>query len=308
MQIPTLKVYAVIVSHNGSAWICRAIESLQQSAIPVSIVVVDNSSEDATDELVRRSYRDVMLFCMPSNLGFGAANNHGIRYALSQGADYVILLNQDARVASDTIEALVNLMEEKSDFGIISPLQLDYQGSGLNRNFVSYLQGNDLLMPDALLGRLQEVYEVPFVNAAAWLVRGKVFETVGGFDPIFFMYGEDNDYCCRARYRGFKVGIAPKKIACHRDTGSSYPNPSISEITNRLFIQAIHLLKRPDRFFIRNIPGLFITWFRMALHACIEFDFRRSYAALVSFLKAVFMLCRIWKHYRICKLSSRPWL
>ncbi|MEI6124930.1 MAG: glycosyltransferase family 2 protein [Pseudomonadota bacterium] len=308
MPISPSKVFAIIVSHNGSTWICQAIKSLQQSICPVHIIVVDNVSTDETVEIVRSSYSDVMIFCMSSNLGFGAANNQGIRYAVSQGADYVFLLNQDARVAPETIGNLVDLMQEKPAFGILSPLQLDYHGSGIDRSFVPYLQENDLLLTDVFLGKLQGVYEVSFVNAAVWLVSRSVLESVGGFDPLFFMYGEDNDYCSRVRYRGFKIGIAPKTLAWHRCIGPPRPKPAFFALTNRFYIQTIHLLKRPDRFFLRNIPGLCITWLRMALHACIECDFKRACAVLISLLKTISMLGKIWTHYRVCKRSLRPWL
>jgi len=302
------KVYAVVVTHNGSAWIRAALESLCDSSLPVSIVVVDNASGDDTAGIVRDFCPGAELLCLPANLGFGAANNRGIRHALSAGADYILLLNQDAKVTPEAVGRLVCLMEQHPDFGVLSPLQLSYDGDGIDPPFLSYMQSNASLIDDALLHRLQGVYEVPFVNAAVWMVRRTVFDEVGGFDPLFFMYGEDNDYCSRVRCRGFHIGIAPNITAHHRKDAPVFSSLGFKDLANRYYVQAVHLLKRPDRSFFRNMPGLIITWCRQAVHAGIECEGRRAGATLASLLKAFFMLPQIWLHRRISMKGNKPWL
>ena len=60
-----------------------------------------------------------------------------------------------------------------------------------------------------------DVYEIKFVNAAAWLISRNCIETVGGFNPLFFLYGEDNDYLTRVKYHKFKVGVYPDANIYH---------------------------------------------------------------------------------------------
>ena len=64
--------------------------------------------------------------------------------------------------------------------------------------------------------------KLPFINAAAWVLSRALVEKIGGFDPIFFMYGEDQDYCHRALFHGFKTGLAPKAIAYHWHDGGKF--------------------------------------------------------------------------------------
>jgi GT2 family glycosyltransferase len=224
------------------------------------------------------------------------------------GADYVLLLNQDAKVAPLTVKELVALLEKHPDFGIVSPLHLDYQGGGINPKFLPYIQEDLSLISDAFLGRLGQLYEVPFANAAAWLVKRQVFERVGGFDPLFFMYGEDNDYCQRAQYHGFKVGLAPKVLINHQHGGAVCKSNTLREHSHRLFGQAVNLLKRPQRRFVRNIMALLVTWLRMAMYMLIEPDFKRFVAHLLSLLRALSNLHHIWRHYRLCKGPEGPWI
>jgi len=151
-------------------------------------------------------------------LGFGQANNLGMSYALKQGADYVFLLNQDAYLEKDTIEKLVEVHKKIDNFGILSPIHLNGTGTRLDRNFSHYLNyaGNKEFFSDYVLNKsIKTIYTVPFVNAAGWLISRECLETVGGFDPLFFHYGEDDNYCQRLNFHGFKIGVVPAARLLH---------------------------------------------------------------------------------------------
>jgi GT2 family glycosyltransferase len=299
---------AIIVTYNAEQWISPAIKSLLQSTIPMMIVVVDNASSDRTLAIIASSYAEVAVLKMPSNRGFAAANNEGIRHALAQGAEYVFLLNQDARVAPDTIAHLVTAMKDHADFGIISPLHLDYEGQALDSLFSQYILQNQTVLSDAVLGQLHRIYDVPFINAAAWLMSRHLLETVGGFDPIFFMYGEDNDYCVRARHHGFKIGITPDARIFHWHGAASGQSSSVKKMTHVLYTQAINSLKRPDRKLLRNLPGFLITWARKCLHAAIEGDAKQCAAVIASLLKVLPDLHLIKSHQDLCRKPGSSWL
>jgi len=91
-----MKVSVIIVSYNFEQWIDRCLGSLRRSTSPISVIVVDNGSKDKTTQIIEKNYPEVHLIKTGANLGFGKANNIGIRYAMEQGADYFFLLNQDA--------------------------------------------------------------------------------------------------------------------------------------------------------------------------------------------------------------------
>jgi GT2 family glycosyltransferase len=297
MEVALKRVYAIIVSWNGAGWIREALESLRQSAFPVRIVVVDNASTDETVHIIRDLYPEVELLRQPSNLGFGKANNQGIRYALSQGADYVLLLNQDAKVDPATVGSLVNLLNEYPDFGILSPLHLDYQGTGIDPIFLKFIRNDVRLISDAFFGRLQGLYEVPFVPAAVWLLTRQVLEAVGGFDPIFFMYGEDRDFCDRVQFHGFKIGVAPKVLAYHwHDQRNGDTHRTFGTQCAILYATLLYDLTRPGHRSFRKIRAM-LRWIRLTIVGLLNFKFSRSLAMVLALLKVLINGPRIWQRH-----------
>jgi GT2 family glycosyltransferase len=212
-------VFCVIASYNGSRWYERCLGSLQQSEINVQTVVVDNASSDGTAEFMQKKFPEMKFFPQTENLGFGKANNIGIKYALEKDADYVFLLNQDAWIEPDTIQKLLEVFEQNSEAGIVAPLQLNGKGEGIDLKFLdTYLShGNTpFYIDDLYFNRTKTCYEAKLVNFAACLISRKCIERVGGLDTsLFYHYGEDWNYCQRVQYHGFKIFIAPKTIAFH---------------------------------------------------------------------------------------------
>ncbi len=213
-----MRVYLVIVTFNGVSWIENCINSILHCSIPIKLIVVDNNSTDDTVSFIKENYPNITLLKQSKNLGFGQANNIGLSYALNQGAAYVFLLNQDAYLEKDTIEKLIEVHKKNDNYGILSPIHLNGKGDKLDQNFSHYVNYNanpDFYSDFILKKPLSEVYAVPFVNAAGWLISKKCLETVGGFDPVFFHYGEDDNYCQRLKYHGFKIGIVPQVFLRH---------------------------------------------------------------------------------------------
>jgi GT2 family glycosyltransferase len=106
------KIFVIIVTYKGHLWYERCFKSLRDSELPVQIIVIDNASNDGTVEYIRAHFPDIHLIESKENLGFGRANNLGMRYALDNGADYVFLLNQDAWIEPNTIGELVRIAEK----------------------------------------------------------------------------------------------------------------------------------------------------------------------------------------------------
>ena len=211
----TPKIFVVIVTYNATHWIDKCFSSLRRSILPLIPVVVDNKSRDSTLACLRCNYPEVILLNNDRNLGFGQANNRGIRYALDHGADYVFLLNQDAWIFEDT---LTNLIDAYSpDYGILGPVHLEKTERNLEPNFCGFLTDAFLLgfAGNTLTGHPAKIYDLPFTSAAAWLLSRHTLEKIGGFDPMFYHYGEDNDYCSRVLYHGLKIGIVPAAKICH---------------------------------------------------------------------------------------------
>jgi len=213
------KIYTVVVTYNGEVYIEKCLQSLFLSNYLTKIIVIDNASIDKTSEIIEKKYPEIILVRNKKNVGFGAANNQGIKYAIDNNADFVFLLNQDATIYPETIGKLINTSNNFKNFGVISPIHLNGDGTLLDQNFSYYIAYNNnkellsnFIVPNA---KHKEIYEVPFVNAAAWLIPINIIKEVGGFADIFFYRGEDDNLCNRMIFHNYKVGVVPNSFICH---------------------------------------------------------------------------------------------
>lgn len=210
------KVFVIVVTYNGmrNNWISNCLVSITKSSYPAQIIVVDNASSDNTSEYVRQYYPEVLFFQQHTNLGFGQANNIGIRYAISHNADYIMLLNQDATIAEDCIE---RLLSESDGQSLLSPIHCNGNGDKLDRMFCYTLRNAGTIFYDDIFinGQLKDKYEVGEVPAACWFLPVDTVKIIGGFNPIFHHYGEDNNYYSRLKYHHIKAFLVPKARMYH---------------------------------------------------------------------------------------------
>lgn len=212
------KILTIIVTFNGMKWIDKSIHSVLSSSIKSDIFVVDNASSDNTPDYIAVNFPQVHLVKSKKNLGFGAANNIGLQYAINNGYDYVYLLNQDAWVKEDTFEKLVSAHQRHPEYGILSPIQLEANELHFDNNFgaiISQWSKETKVCEDLFFKRKTEIIPFPRIMAAHWLISRDCLINVGGFSPAFFHYGEDNNYADRAWYKGYKVGVVMSVIGIH---------------------------------------------------------------------------------------------
>lgn len=221
------KVCVIIVSYNFEPWIDICLSSVFSSSIPSTVVVVDNNSQDKTTQIIEKKYPQVVLFKNSENFGFGKANNMGLTYALNNGYAYVFLLNQDAWIEKNMLEKLVLTAQQNPDFGIISPVHLASNGTSLDHGFANYSKKETL---EQLPQPSNQLVELPFVNAAFWLLPIETVKKIGGFSPLFYHYGEDRNYIQRAHFHNYKIGYLPNAFATH--------DRQNRKVTNQKFLYA----------------------------------------------------------------------
>lgn len=206
-----MKVLAIIVSYNFERWIDQCLNSLQQSIHPIDIVVIDNASQDQTVQRIKKDYPQIRLIESQSNLGFGRANNIGMEIAIKENYDAVLLINQDAWTAPDTIGHLIKLSQSNPQYGILSPVHLTGSGERPDPGFADYAHIETLNQ----LSKEEQIIELPFINAAFWMIPTSVLKVIGGFCPLFYHYGEDKDFINRIHFHGYKVGYSPHVFGNH---------------------------------------------------------------------------------------------
>ncbi len=211
-----MKIYAIIVTYNAMrrSWIDLCLTSMKKSTVNVIPIVVDNGSTDGTREHVVSNHPSAIWLPQEKNLGFGQANNVGIKFALDHQADYILLLNQDATIKPDTVEQMLKVCDEKS---LVSPVQLNGDGTRLDRLFkYVLLQADNQLIDDMLVkGHVNGAYENGMYAAACWFLPATVIKKIGGFNPLFFQYSEDYNYLHRIKYHHLRVVLATRAFMCH---------------------------------------------------------------------------------------------
>ena len=202
----------VVVTWQSEVTITECLDSIP-SGVPV--VVVDNASHDATLERARAARPGVITVEMGRNAGFGLACNHGAKSL--PGFD-LLLLNPDASLGTGTLEGLMTYLTDHPQVGVVGPRILDATGR------LEWSWGQDpTVWVEARRSARLRAGEPPvphggpvnWVTGGCCLVRREVWDTIGGFDPDYFLYFEDLDLCRRIRCHGYEVHLVPDLVAVH---------------------------------------------------------------------------------------------
>lgn len=215
------KTTVIIVTYNAMKWAERSFNSLRQSSVPLDCIVIDNGSTDGSQEFIKNRFPEVDFIQSTENLGFGKANNIGIEKAYKKGANFFYLMNQDAWLYEDSIQKLLEIFENYSkqeEIGILSPMHIDGSEKLLDIFLDKYIATNfekTRLISDLYFQNMKPFYELSFINAAHWLLPRNTIETIGGFNPYFFHYGEDIEYANRVHFHKKKVLLVPESRVVH---------------------------------------------------------------------------------------------
>jgi GT2 family glycosyltransferase len=300
-------VYVVVATYNGAQWIRGLLKSLRTSRQPCVPVVVDNGSTDNTISIIEEEFPQTLIIPLPENRGFGVANNVGITYALGKGAEFIFLLNQDAYVLEDTLSQLVGFMSDHPEFGVVSPLHCAAGQERVDPSQQNYLQRFvPSYLSDACLNRIQSYYSVRGVNAAAWLVRERAFRYVGGFDPLFFMYGEDDDLINRLEFHKVPFAIFPSARVVHlRERAPISERDRVGRIraaSSRTRSVLLVDLKQPNGRFMGKCLRFVTNGFLRPLLDVLETrDAARCAAALLASMELLLSLHRVRRNARVCR-------
>lgn len=273
-----MKISIVIVTYNSIKWIKNCLESILESSLTSEIIIIDNYSTDNTLDFLKENYLEkIRLIESNENIGFGRANNLGISLSLQLNSDFIFLLNQDTVIEKETIERLLEVSIKSPEFGIISPIHQDGRKDSLDMSFLYYItrHGKDFISDSILSKKLKDVYEVEMINAAAWFVPRKTFEIVGGFDPFFFMYGEDDNFCQRVLYHNLKIGITPRAMIKHySDNNNSFMFTVGSDKYYEKFLNGIKVkYGNVNSDYYKKIDKLRLLFLKKAIFNLLKLDF-----------------------------------
>lgn len=210
------KVFAVVLNWNGGDTVKKCLAGVFKSDYEnLEVVMVDNDSGDGSFEIARANFSKASFIKNTSNLGFSAAANIGIKYALERAADYVLILKENIEIDKDLILKLIEVAE-KQRAGVAGPVifknkdkSILFAGSKVHwiKMETKYLQKT----------KLDESFETDFVSTSAMLVGAAVFKEISILDEDYFMYYEDVDFSRRAKKAGFSSVVVPGAWAYHME-------------------------------------------------------------------------------------------
>lgn len=210
-----LKCLSIIVFYQSEDEIERCLTSFRVHSPDTDVYMYLNSPvAPALLEKIHGFCRIVIPF--KGNIGFAKAVNEGIKFAIAQNYDFVALVNPDVHFNTDPIKRGVEICQLNENKSILSPFHLCSEDI-IDPAF------NDYIAPQNS-SNSKKTFETNFVNAAFWIIPINVLKDIGGFDPLFFMYGEDSNYAFRLKLKGFRILVAPELKIFH--TRNSKITPS----------------------------------------------------------------------------------
>lgn len=227
----TTQLSVIVISFNTREMTLACLESLyaETRKVRFRVIVVDNASDDGSADAIAGRFPHVELIRSDDNIGFAAANNLA---AMRADSEFLLLLNPDTVVLDHAIDRLMEFARRTPDRGIWGGRTVFADGSlnptscwrrmtlwslacravGLSTMF----PGSSLCNPEGYGGwRRDSERDVDIVTGCFLLIRRELWERLQGFDPAFFMYGEEADLCLRARRLGARPGITPDATIVH---------------------------------------------------------------------------------------------
>lgn len=235
----------IIVNWNLKDDTLECIDSLLSAGLnPEDIILIDNGSSDGSVlEFEHRYANRLHLIKNQSNLGYARAVNLGLNHALSTDREWIFLLNNDTIVAPDIFQVFSATLQKRPGYLIQSPMIFFHEDPNRIWFAGSQLIPGTLLTRDKLRNQeynpgFPETYPIDFVNGCGMLVNKQVFKKIGLFDSSLIMYGEEVDFCWRARLAGYKMATSTKAHMWHKISLSAkrdMPRTRFLKIRNQIY-------------------------------------------------------------------------
>ncbi len=257
-------VSILIVHYNTPKLLRQTLKGIfaMQSAASFEVIVVDNNPSMRVDELVRGEFPEVKLLVSDQNVGFGNGMNLAIANANGR---YFFVFNPDIAITDHALDELMKYMDTHTDVGMVAPRLSNPDGS-LQSSCYRFMGPEIILYRRIpLLAKLPfakkavdqylmkdwnhaETQDVDYVLGAAMFVRREAYEAVGGFDPNYFIYFEDQDWCRRFWRAGWRVVYHPKANFVHyhrRETAEGgFFGQMLNPLTRKQMKSAIYYYRK----------------------------------------------------------------
>lgn len=301
------KIAVVIPFYEGEAYIQQCVASLQKEQAACPIYIIDNSPSPS-QLLATWTAEGVTIMRTQPKIGFGRACNVGAYRAVADGAEVIVILNQDTVVAANFIEYLTRPLLE-SELGIAVPLVFDYAFTSFTKVYANTQFGHfKQYFYDVVSGEnIKSHYLLKEdISGVCFALKAEVLKQVGLFDPLFFMYGEDNDFSRRCQHLGILAGLVPKAQLGHVHSNATATDKARKNINFlRREAVALLLLKTPTHSFssgcMRALKWLFGTYVK----AVVRGQFERLPKFMVQDITLLGKIRQVYRHRQLPHLLNR---
>ncbi|MEO8483554.1 MAG: glycosyltransferase family 2 protein [Acidobacteriota bacterium] len=278
-------VAVVVLNYNGLDDTLKCLASLRALADPARVILVDNASVVDPTGPAREAYPGIDTLRTSVNLGYAGGNNRGIELALAQGAEWILILNNDTVVEPHIVRDLLAAFASDSTLGIVGPVvNFMEEPEAVMTDGVAFNPGPGTEFFQRIVVPVQQpptLVPVDIVNGCCMMVKAEVFRKVGMFDEAFFIVHEESDLCLRTQRAGFACAVLGKSLVWHK--GSSSFDRSGRQLQRYFDARNLwHLLKRHTGRVGRSRGLLVSTWhyLRYAFYRYdIELDAGKTAAA-----------------------------
>ena len=227
MKINKPSIAVILVNWKKYNLTSKCIDSLNKSNYKnFKIILVDNEYSEKSLIDLRNKHKELIVFKEKNNLGFAGGNNIGIRYALENDYDYIMLLNNDTEVTQNFILPLVERIEKDHFLGAVQPLILNFSNKSIIWNAGGKLN-KFLGLTSTRLNNNKLNSSIVFDDYTDWisgcciLIKSEILTKVGLLDEKFFTYYEDVDWSLRMKSLGYDLGFVKESIIYHHGSSSS---------------------------------------------------------------------------------------
>jgi hypothetical protein len=217
------RVSIIILNWNGHEMTAECVRSLLATdSDNCAIVIVDNGSSDGSVEILRQEFPLITVLPQDRNLGFAAGCNVGIRHALAEDVEYVLLLNNDTFAAPDFFREMMTVIQSDPRIAVVCPKiyfadkpQLLWYAGGDFSLWTGTPKHRGWKAVDS--GQFDQRQEITQATGCAMLIRRSALQEVGLLDEQFWAYAEDLEWSVRSLKMGYRLAFAPKAHLWHHD-------------------------------------------------------------------------------------------